>query len=97
MKKRYVLKNKRRFIIALAIIISIVSSIFLVATTKTEGYAEVSYKEHVISNGDTLWDIVCETYGNNIDIRKKVSAVKKVNEMKTSELFVGQVLLLPED
>ena len=45
MKKRYVLKNKRRFIIALAIVISIISSIFLIATTKTEGYSEITYKE----------------------------------------------------
>ena len=97
MKKRYVLKNKRRFIIALAIVISIISSIFLVATTKTEGYAEISYKEVVISSGDTLWDIVCETYGNNIDVRKKVLVVKKANDMPTSKLFVGQVLLLPEE
>lgn len=97
MKKRYVLKNKRRFIIALAIVISIVSSIFLVATTKTSGYAEVTYKEIVITNGDTLWDIVCETYGNNIDIRKMVTTVKKANEMSTSELSVGQVLLLPQE
>ena len=97
MKKKYILKNKRRFIIALAIVISILSSIFLVATTKTEGYSEVTYKEVVISSGDTLWDIVCETYGNNIDVRKKVSVVKKANEMLTSELFVGQVLLLPEE
>ena len=97
MKKRYVIKNKRRFIITLAIVISVISSIFLVATTKTKGYAEVTYKEVVISNGDTLWDIVCETYVNNIDVRKKVLVVKKANEMLTSELFVGQVLLLPEE
>ena len=97
MKKRYVLKNKRKFIIALAIVISIISSIFLIATTKTEGYSEITYKEIVVTHGDTLWDIVSETYGNNINIRKKVSLVRKANAMSTSEIMVGQVLLLPEN
>jgi len=97
MKKRYVLKNKRRFMITLAILISVISSIFIIATTKTEGYAELTYNEIVITNGDTLWDIAESTYGNNSDIRKKVAVIKKANDMRTSELFVGQVLLIPND
>ena len=97
MKKRYVLKNKRRFMITMAILISVISSIFLIATTKTEGYAEITYNEIVITTGDTLWNIAESTYGYNSDIRKKVAVIKKANDMKTSELFEGQVLLIPND
>ena len=97
MKKHYVLKNKRRFMITLAILISVISSIFLIATTKTEGYTELTYNEIVITNGDTLWDIAETTYGYNSDIRKKVAVIKKANDMKTSELIVGQVLLIPNN
>lgn len=97
MKKRYVLKNKRRFMITVAVLLSIISSVFLLATSKTQGYSEVTYKEVVISSGDTLWDIAAETYGNNSDIRKKVSVIRKANNMTDSEIFAGQVLLLPEE
>lgn len=97
MKKRYVLKNKRRFMITLAIAISIICSVFLFATTKTKGYAEVKYNEIVITSGDTLWDIAADVYGSNCDIRKKVSVIRKANDMSTSELVVGQVLLIPQD
>lgn len=96
MKKKYVLKNKRRFIIIIAVAISIVSSTLLITTKKTEGYAEKSYNEIIVIHGDTLWDIVCDNYGNEIDIRRMVSSVKKTNGLSTSELYVGQVILLPE-
>ena len=97
MKKRYVLKNKRRFMITLAVTISIISSVFLIATTKTKGYTEVQYNEVVITRGDTLWDIAAEVYGSNSDIRKKITVIKKANNLKTSELAIGQVLLIPQD
>jgi len=97
MKKQYVLKNKRRFMITLAILISVICSVFLIATTRTEGYSEITYNEIVITNGDTLWDIAESTYGYNSDIRRKVAVIKKANDMRTSELFVGQVLLIPND
>lgn len=96
MKKRYVLKNKRRFMIAVAILVSIISSIIIV-TTRTQGYSEISCREIVIERGDTLWDIAVDKYGENIDVRKKVALIKKVNDMETSELFAGQVLLIPEN
>lgn len=97
MKKRYILKNKRRFMITIAVLLSVISSVFLLSTTKTQGYSEVRYKEIVISSGDTLWDIAAEVYGSNSDIREKVSVIRKANNMTDSEIFAGQVLLLPED
>lgn len=97
MKKRYVLKNKRRFMITVAVLLSIISSVFLLATTKTKGYSEVSCREVVITKGDTLWDIAAEAYGSNSDIRQKVSGIRKANNMTDSEIFAGQVILIPEE
>lgn len=95
MKKKYVLKNKRRFIIIIAVLISIVFSTLIIATTKTEGYAERQLVKVVVEPGDTLWDIVCDYYGNNVDIRRMISGIKKENEMMTSELYIGQIILIP--
>lgn len=96
MKRRYVLKNKRRFMIAVAIVISIISAVFLVAFDRIEGYGEEEYTQFTVSRGDTMWDIVKETYGDKTDIRKMISKLKRVNDMETTDIFEGQVLLLPD-
>jgi LysM repeat protein len=95
MKKKYVLKNKRRFIILIAILVSIVCSTLIIATTTTKGYSEPLYLKVVIEPGDTLWDIVCDYYGNNVDIRKTIADIRKQNDLPTSELYVGQVIQIP--
>lgn len=95
MKKKYILKNKRRFILIIAILISIIFSTLIIATTRTKGYAEPQHTQIVVAPGDTLWDIVCEYYGNNVDIRRKILSIRNTNKLVTSELQVGQVLLLP--
>ena len=95
MKKKYVLVNKRRFIIIISVLVSIILSTLIIATTHTKGYSIPEYSTIVVESGDTLWDIACENYGNDIDIRKMVSEIRKANGMNTSELSVGQVLLIP--
>ena len=95
MKKKYVLKNKRRFLIIIAVLISIVCSTLIIATTTTKGYTEPTNIKVVVEPGDTLWDIVCEHYGNNVDIRRTIAEIRKNNEMTTSELQVGQIILIP--
>ena len=95
MKKRYVLKNKRRFIIIVAVLVSIICSTLIIATTRTKGYSEPEHIKVVIEPGDTLWDIVCDYYGNNVDIRRMIADIRNENEMTDSELHVGQVLLIP--
>ncbi|HPJ23012.1 MAG TPA: LysM peptidoglycan-binding domain-containing protein [Clostridia bacterium] len=95
MKKKYVLKNKRRFLIVIAVLLSIICSTLIIATTTTKGYSEPVNVEIVVEPGDTLWDIVCEYYGNNVDVRRTVAEVKRNNSLTSSELRIGQVLLLP--
>jgi len=96
MKKKYVLKNKRRFIIVIAIVVSIICSTLIIATTRTKGYSEPRYVSVVVEPGDTLWDIVCGYYGNGVDIRKMISNIRKNNDMDTSELRIGQIIMIPE-
>ena len=97
MKKRYVLKNKRRFMITMAVAISIIFSSLILVTHRPVGYTEISFNKIVVTSGDTLWDIASDFYGSNSDIRKKVTMIKKANDLRTSELSVGQVLLIPRD
>lgn len=95
MKKRYVLTNKKRFIIAIAIVISVIGASFFMAFHKISGYSETAYIEIVVSRGDTMWDIIQDVYGENTDIRRVISSVKRVNNMENTDIYEGQVIVLP--
>jgi hypothetical protein len=92
MKRRYVLKNRKRFITvtaALAIVI-----ITLIYTITVYGYKEVQYKTVRVHRGDTLWSIA-EKYSDNSDIRKYIFEIKKVNNLPNSQIFEGDELIVP--
>ncbi len=95
MKKKYKLHNKRRFIIAICIILSVIISTTLLVTRRPEGKADEIYKEIIIHPGDTLWDIAIEHFDGSYDVRKVIYDIKKLNDMSSSELSVGQIVKLP--
>ena len=55
MKKRYVLKNKKRFIFFMAFVIT--SMFIIISMVNIYGYKEECYEIIKINSGDTLWDI----------------------------------------
>ena len=60
----------------------------------------VSYTETYVEEGDTLWQIAGNQQNNNEyyknkEIRDIVSNLKKVNNLKTSNLSVGQKIIIP--
>ncbi len=97
MKKRYVLKDKRRFMIAIAIVLTVTAATLFIAFDKISGYSEPSYLEVVVTRGDTMWDIIQEVYGENTDIRRMISSVKRINGLENTDIYEGQVMLLPVD
>ncbi|MBN2558714.1 MAG: LysM peptidoglycan-binding domain-containing protein [Clostridia bacterium] len=97
MKKRYVLKNKRRFMISIAVAVSILGSVLLASATRPQGYSQAQPDEIVVKSGDTLWDIAVDAYGGNSDIRRMVALVQKTNGMDSPEIYPGQVLLIPSE
>lgn len=95
MKKKYKLQNKKRFIIAICIILSVIISTTLLVTRRPEGKTDEVYKEIIVYPGDTLWDIAVEHFDGSTDVRKVIYNIKKLNEMSSSELSIGQIVKLP--
>lgn len=90
--KKYILKNKRRFlgfIFFLTIAVSI-----LIYTISVSGYRGPQYKEVFVNSGDTLWSIA-EKYSNNKDIRHFIYNLKEINDIDTDELYADTVILVP--
>lgn len=92
MKKRYVLKNKARFMLSLAFIFVILFTI--VYSTSVLGYKQQEYKRIVVREGSTLWSIASEHY-NGGDIRKYIYELKKINNLTNSTIYQGDELLIP--
>lgn len=49
-----------------------------------------------VSQGETLWSISLEHKPTNMDTRIYIEAIKKVNQLHTTSIQVGQVLALPQ-
>ncbi|MCX7922931.1 MAG: LysM peptidoglycan-binding domain-containing protein [Clostridia bacterium] len=93
MKKRYVLKNPKRFFIFCT------SVLLLIFTTSfasfVYGYKTPHYEIVEVKQGDTLWKIASE-YSGNSDIRKFIHNVKKVNSLDSnSKILAGSELKIP--
>lgn len=92
MKCNYVLKNKKRFYIAL-LLLSFIITTPVFASTIYES-KEPAYDTVVVKEGDSLWNIL-SSYSKNSDIRDYIYEVKKLNKMKDSNIYPGQTILIP--
>lgn len=90
--------NKRKFILSLTFIISILFLIILGNTTSSS--SKERYTTILVSSGDTLWNIAKNEQENNPyyeskDIRYIVNDIKAVNNLKSGNLANNQKLNIP--
>ena len=93
-KKKYVLKNKKRFFSFL--FFTIFLTFTLIYTVSVAGFTDKKYISVRVGEGDSLWSIASK-YGGNTDIRKKIYLIKKLNHMDSSDLSENVSLLVPVD
>jgi hypothetical protein len=51
--------------------------------------------EHRVQTGDTLWDLAAQITGPGEDVRDVIVVIRDINDLTTSNLSPGQILLLP--
>ncbi len=93
-RKKYVLKNKKRFFSFVFLIIFLTFT--LIYTVSVAGFNEKQYISVTVGEGDSLWSIAAK-YGGNTDIRKKIYLIKKINHMDSCDLSENDSLLVPVD
>lgn len=92
MKKKYILKNKKRFF-SFLFVLSLLT-FFIIYTNVVSGYKEPSYQSIIVNQGDTLWSIA-EKYGNNSNIRKYIYELKKINNLESGIILENSAILIP--
>lgn len=94
MRRRYVLKNKRRFAFVVMLFTLVIVFTGLIVTAGASSQEQVAHDVIVVSKGDTLWEIA-STYGKDMDPRAYIYEIKALNKLTEDIIYAGQELLLP--
>ncbi|MDZ7672541.1 MAG: LysM peptidoglycan-binding domain-containing protein [Halanaerobiales bacterium] len=95
LKKEKKGKSYKKLFAVISVIILLTITLITLYTINGITEKEIYYKNIEIKNGQTLWKIVENEFGNDSDIRKYVYQIKKINNLENSNISPGQVLKIP--
>ncbi|MDI9482361.1 MAG: LysM peptidoglycan-binding domain-containing protein [Bacillota bacterium] len=93
MRKRYRLKNRKKFaafLFCTALMLLYVGSVSL----SNAGNIMTEYRSVTVNHGDTLWEIAGK-YRGGTEIREYIYKIKKMNNLDSALIYAGQTLNLP--
>jgi LysM repeat protein len=96
MGSRLKIINKKRFFFAFSTLLLLLILIFVITVYAFDSSPSIAprYREYVVSQGDTLWDISIENKGD-MDVRTYLYTLKKINDLGSSDIRIGMKLKLP--
>lgn len=96
-KKRIVIVNKARFILATVITLILLSIIigYVTGTMTSEATTQMKSVEYEVSFGDTLWSIASEHNYYEQDVREVIHDIKAYNHLSNASIHPGDVIYIP--
>lgn len=93
-KRRYRLKNKRRF--ATFIVLFVMISVFtgMIVNAGATSWVKQEYDIVKVKSGDSLWKIASANTCDK-DIREYIYDIKEINRLDSDVIYAGQTLMLP--
>lgn len=94
--KKYSLNIKR--VLVNIVIILIMFLVFNFIANFTFGNRHINTKSIVVNNDETLWNIakdICDSSDEDINIQNVIIEIKDINNLKSSNIFCGQILEIP--
>ena len=76
------------------LVLLLIIALFVIFARDAQSEKVQSYKEYTVQANDTLWGIVSENYDNTINKQEKIYQIKKINNLSSSELKIGQKIVL---
>lgn len=99
MKKRKIrVANKKRFLIFLLSVTTIVFLVISILSENTKVYSseyEAKYIEVKVEKGDTIWNIAVKNKPKDYDTRKMVYEIMENNKLQTASIHPGDVIRVP--
>lgn len=96
--KKYRIKNRFRFItfMALMVVITVFTFGSMFGLNESDSLSTPAYIEVKVQSGDTLWDIA-DTYGpDDVDVRRVIYEICRINHVTADTIVPGQQILVPE-
>lgn len=81
--------------VAVLLMVTLMAFFLLLATSVDAGTPPTEPIEYRVQAGDTLWAIAEQIAEPDEDVRAVIHDVRRLNEMSTSGLTIGQTILLP--
>ena len=78
-----------KFIVLLFII-----ALFIIFAHDAQSEKVQAYEEYTVQANDTLWGIVSANYDDSINKQEKICQIKKINNLSSAELRIGQKIVL---
>lgn len=97
LRTRRMKKAKRLRTFRTLVFLCLVSTVLLIITVCAKNINDkqpVVYETIVIEQGDTLWDLAKEYYPDK-EIRSAIYEIRKVNDLKNSTIYEGQLIKVP--
>lgn len=93
--------DRKRFVKSTGILLAIIIFTVIICIGNTVfSHKEIKYKTKYVSGGETLWKIAKEEQNSNeyyydTDVRDIIESIKKINNLKTNDLYINQELIIP--
>ncbi|MGN1302022.1 MAG: LysM peptidoglycan-binding domain-containing protein [Clostridia bacterium] len=94
------IKNVKKFIRSIFIILGVIFILSLIVVKSTLSYTNHEYKTIYVKSGDTLWSIASDlqendSYYKGKDIRYIIGDLKEINKLSNSMVYANQKLQIP--
>ncbi|WP_402467928.1 LysM peptidoglycan-binding domain-containing protein [Isoptericola aurantiacus] len=92
------LTRRGRLVVAvLTVLVALTLGGWGVGAVAGDGGEPLEVRLHTVVPGETLWRHASQVAGPGQDVREVVAQIKEINGMRSSDLRVGQVIVLPRD
>ena len=71
---------------------ALIGTVYIGAATKNDE----EYIYHIVQSGESVWSIAYDTYGDEVDLRRMVRKIEKMNGIKQSVIYPGQIIEMPD-
>lgn len=90
-------RRGRSVAVALAVLLSAAFGLLGTNAVANGPGQPVEVRVHTVGPGETLWEYASKLTSAGEDVRDVVAYLRELNELRSAELQVGQVVLLPAE